>query len=283
MITLFNSNSLFRENKIIWRLLETFVLVTPLTDGTPYIWFGVNIPLNLNGISKVDGDIDLMICLLNSYEDNLPTFRYKIWEVKCSLIDESGVGHSLKYSIGKINSLKKQLIKLAKFGCPEVSLLEIHLLQNENLLYEHKFLDSNVKDSFIRKTMALLKNKNGIGYQILPFSHYESENSDIGLSTLSNGSNIFPHICRVVEPLKNRESEPFISMAEILNNFYRDESINGRKIVGNTSIITYCKECKKLILVGEKENFCYKCGTKFLDPDNNEYLNFKHLENEEIG
>ncbi len=49
-MTLFESDSQYREKLTIWRVLSVFPLYAPLAEGRVWRWFAVNIPMDLAGI-----------------------------------------------------------------------------------------------------------------------------------------------------------------------------------------------------------------------------------------
>ncbi len=132
-MTLFDSDSQFREAKTIWRILGTLPLNAGLAQGQIYSWYAVNIPMNVVPKSKFTSDIDIIGC----FRIPMSSVKvYRTWEVKVSLLASDGSGRSLKS--GKTKDLVRQLNAYKNFGSPYVTILESYICQH-GFLAKNKF------------------------------------------------------------------------------------------------------------------------------------------------
>ncbi|MDD4289929.1 MAG: tetratricopeptide repeat protein [Patescibacteria group bacterium] len=243
---LFITNSQIRETKAIMKLFKT-PHWSALCNDT-FIWFAVNIPLHLLENNKsIKGDIDILVKMPETFPFNENTLsRYRSFEVKSILVNRNGKSKSLK--TGKHQKIYEQLKKLKKFGSGQVILLEIYAL-------ERGFSDCNVfptteiEREIINKA-NLIKN-DGFGYLII---------KDEASKSIQDGSGgVFYVPDNVLIGYPNIIKSPFVDLVNYLDEFYKRE-IQKRGFCG-LPIITYCKKCKKLILINasEEENKCPNC------------------------
>lgn len=129
-MTLFEFPSQYREKLAIWRMFGYIPFYGPLAEGHVFRWFAINIPMDLKPGGKFTSDIEMIACLRpipNTNEQcDLDGLIYKTWEVKVSLLHENGDFTSLKG--GKTRKILNQLQAHRDFGSPDVSLLEVYVL-----------------------------------------------------------------------------------------------------------------------------------------------------------
>ena len=249
---LFETDPQYREFKIIWRIFEEFPLFTGLADGLPFPWFAINIPMDL--VSKFRGDFDIIACLVNMRDSEKRYERiYKTWEVKTVLMDKAGKPISLK--AGKTKDFIKQLKVHRNFGSPSISLLEVYLCHID-FMRSNPFPPPTIHPIVGQKTVATTKE--GFGYQILPFGHDESwDMMDYGLLAYHHNHSKPP--CNIIDPKIQVSAEPFNSLTKLLNDFH-DAHKNEPGLEG-FHVITFCRKCKKLVIIGTKNEFaCMYCG-----------------------
>jgi hypothetical protein len=64
-VTLFESESQYREKATIWRIFSLLPLFSFLAGGHVWRWFAINIPMDLGTGGKFDGEIDIIARLYN--------------------------------------------------------------------------------------------------------------------------------------------------------------------------------------------------------------------------
>ena len=111
-MTLFESESQYREKATIWRVFSLLPLFAALADGHIWEWFAINIPMDLGTGGEFTSDIDILARLRNA--PPCEGWFYRAWEVKVSLICRDGSCRSLK--AGKTAKTTNQLRAYRKFG-----------------------------------------------------------------------------------------------------------------------------------------------------------------------
>ncbi len=122
-MSLFESESQYREKATIWRTFSLLPLFSCLAGGHAWRWFAVNIPMDLGAGGRFTGDIDI-IARLSDRPRSLCWF-YRTWEVKVSLLGRDGKARSLK--TGKTRKVMSQLRTNRQFGAPAGQLRLISL------------------------------------------------------------------------------------------------------------------------------------------------------------
>ncbi len=122
---LFEAKPQNREARAIWKMFRTPTPWALCNDW--WQWFAINIPMSLAG-SEFEGDLDIIV----SMPDKLPPTvdggsRYRVFETKSVLVHADGTSKSIKS--GKTEKILKQLKKLERFGCQNIFLFEIHVMQ----------------------------------------------------------------------------------------------------------------------------------------------------------
>lgn len=177
-MTLFESESQYREKTTIWRVFSSLPLYAALAGGHIWRWFAINIPMNLEAGGEYTSDIDIL-ARLHDFPRSQEWF-YRTWEVKVSLLRKDGTARSLK--AGKIKRTITQLKAYREFGSPDISLLDIYLC--EAGFMSHNIFPQAALHRVIKiKTSEL--HQNHFGYQLLPFEHGKDAEGDIGLLAMS--------------------------------------------------------------------------------------------------
>jgi hypothetical protein len=253
-MTLFDFDSRYRERKAIWRVLELGPLRWGMPEGMIFRWYAANIPMSLVPNSGFDGDIDLIVCLRNG-RGATADWIYKTWEIKVALVDNRGRPRSMKS--GKTRGLLTQLANYRRFGCPDISLLELYVCES-GYFATHKFPPDAAAD-VIRSRMAALAPES-FGYQVLPFEHGKDGDVDVGLLIQRASNPMAPATTQLLRSARKQPAQPFIGLTERLKEFGEVESVTRRVRLG-FCVITYCYDCRELVLLSMKGRCeCYRCG-----------------------
>jgi hypothetical protein len=255
-MTLFETESQYRERETIWRVFSLLPLYSTLAAGRIWRWFAVNIPMDLATGGVFTSDIDI-IARLSDYPRS-KEWIYKTWEVKVGLLSNNGMGHSLK--VGKIRRTKTQLNAYREFGSPQVSLLDIYICESGFNL-GHTFPPSSLNESISSKLAEL--RPDGFGYQLLPFEHDRDEDgNDVGLSALRIRVSPLQTTVNLVPAVEDRPREPFVRLADRLNTFFEQTGDRPRKSFNQ---IVFCRECRQLQLICmNDEQTCPACQSDLI-------------------
>jgi hypothetical protein len=254
LMTLFEAQSQYREREAIWRVFSLLPLYAPLAGGRVWRWFAINMDLGTGGAFTSDIDI---IARLHDFARSKEWF-YKTWEVKVGLLSKDGTGRSLK--IGKIRRTKTQLNAYRKFGSPEVSLLDVYICET-GFMGGNTFPPPDLHETISSKLAEL--GRDGFGYQLLPFEHGRDENGhDVGLLALRSEQNPLQTIFNLVPAVADGPREPFVRLADRLNDFFEQSEDRPRK---HSNQIVFCRECRQLQLICMKdEQACPTCGSDLI-------------------
>ena len=175
------------------------------------------------------------------------------------LVDASGKPRSLKSNKteGIINQLKIQ----RKFGCPDVSLLDLYLHEAGSKTFpsfptEQVFLVMEKRCRELQRQMY--------GYQILPFAHRKNEQGeDFGIYSLLNRFEPQQSVVTFLRAFKTEARGEFLKLAQHLSAFVESESKRLSKPLGYI-VVTYCRVCRKLCLIDRRDEVCCNsCLTPF--------------------
>ena len=232
-----------REKASVWELIKSPNMMALCNDT--FRWLAVGIPLNLIDKSQPDGDIDLMVVMLvfaGATKDGNPDFRtvYRSFEVKTSKISSNSDVRSLKTN--QLKKHKKQLQKLRDFGANQIFLLWTFILE-AGYLEQHHDLPIEIHRDIEVKLGSLIGHE--YGYEVF----YSVEDSG-GFPLFVPNTNIYP---AKELPI----GEPFNKLVKFLDNFYNEQLSSSNARIG-LSMISYCYNCKKLILV--YRDGPYSCG-----------------------
>jgi hypothetical protein len=249
-LTLFESESQYREKATIWRIFSLLPLFSFLADGHIWRWFAINIPMDLGTGGRFTSDIDITARLSN--HPRSPDWFYRTWEVKVSLLDRDGRARSLKR--GKTGKVMNQLRAYREFGAPEVSLLDVVLCE-AGCLAANPFPTRELFDAVATK-LPELQNEH-FGYQLLPFDHGRDAEGDIGLSTIRHDDRPWRPDFRILRPAVTNPAEGFMRLAQRLDGFFEAAAERPRK---NFHQVIFCRECRQLQLIRMREEWtCPTC------------------------
>jgi hypothetical protein len=262
-VTLFESESQYREKATIWRVFSLFPLYAALAGDRAWRWFAINIPMDL-GTGGFTSDIDILARLYDFPHSQ--KWLYKTWEVKVSLLCKDGTSRSLKF--GKIARTMTQLKAYRDFGSPDVSLLDIYLCE-AGFMRHNAFPTPILKDAISAKIAEL--SGESFGYQLLPFEHDRVGNADVGLRAMSpSGTKLLQTTLNILPSVTSQPREPFSRLVARLDRFFEqtldqspeqppeqppDQSSNPF----NKQIV-FCRTCRQLQLIKMKdEHTCPNC------------------------
>lgn len=230
---LFSSSPQSREALAILKLIRG-PNMWALCNDTVY-WTAINIPLDIIGKGRYSGDIDIIVCMPREFLNDAAGFIYRSFEVKASLVHKGGLVKSLKS--GKHKAAVKQLNKLRDFGAQQVFLLDIYIAERGYSAANSATLPREVIDEINRKA-ELLKQKN-FGYVMLIEEPAPNINDELG--------GIAHMLVNILPTQEETMREPFTTLVKHIDSFYK--SISTKKPIGGLPLITYCKQCKELILL----------------------------------
>lgn len=250
---LFATNSQIRETRSILKLLRD-INATTLCNDT-WQWFAVNIPYEAIEKNSFEGDIDILLkrprFLPGSSYD--ASFTYRGFEVKTVIVDRNGHIKSAKRGEKKHQKIKGQLDKLKQFGCEQVFLLELFVLERGYSSY-NDFPSDEIKKEILEKAKYL--QKLGYGYVVMaeePSPTHDDESGGmvhIPINVLRTTSNsIGPHFQKLVdgidEFLVNKETKDALENLSQYDQF-------GTKI-------GYCISCRKLTMFAPVKFTSHEC------------------------
>jgi hypothetical protein len=262
-MTLFESDSQYREKATIWRIFSLLPLFSFLAGGHVWRWFAINIPMDLGTGGRFTSDIDIIARLSNRPRSS--GWFYRTWEVKVSLLGRDGKARSLKR--GKTGKVMNQLRAYREFGAPEVSLLDVVLCE-AGCLAANAFPTRDLFEAVATK-LPELQNEH-FGYHLLPFEHGCDADGDVGLSTIRNedlaGRRDHPMLGRpdfhLLQSVVTNRDEGFMLLARRLDDFFEGTADRPRKSFHQ---ITFCRECRQLQLIRmQDEEACPHCGADLI-------------------
>ncbi len=254
---LFESNPQYREKATIWHIFSLGPLYRCLAGGRVFRWFALNIPMDLGTGGTFTSDIDILARLYDYPRTS--EWLYRAWEVKVSLLCKDGTARSLK--VGKTQRTMTQLRAYRDFGIPAVSLLDVYLCE-AGFMRTSGFPTPSVKNAIGAKIPEL--QREGFGYQLLPFEHEKHEGADAGLLTTGrprktdseNWSIPYASTINLFPPQRKKSADPFAHLADRLNDFFESS-----KKPSNNQIV-FCRECRQLQMIRMTDEFeCPSCHT----------------------
>ena len=251
-MTLFESDSQYRERATLWRIFSLLPLFANLSLGKMWRWFAVNVPMDLGTGGSFTSDVDILAKLSNMPKEN--SWSYYALEVKVSLLHNDGSASSLK--AGKTKRTVTQLEAYRDFGIPVVSLLDVQICEtgffHRIRAFPTKEMLKPIETKFDRLRAA------GFGYQLLPFEHQTKDGRDVGLSAIST-SDVPPKTwMNLLTPRVTQAKHPFSKWSNTLSEFFESCPDYLRK---HFMQIVYCKACRSLQLIDMRMSFeCPDCG-----------------------
>jgi len=251
-VTLFDSESQYREKATIWRVFSLLPLYGNLAGGRIWRWFAVNIPMDLGTGGQFTSDIDILARLYDFPRSE--EWIYRTWEVKVSLLYKDGTARSLKF--GKIRRTVNQLRAYRDFGSPDVSLLDIYLCES-GFMSHNVFPPASIRDTIIAKIAEL--SKDGFGYQLLPFEHGKEGEVDVGLLAMGpNEMNPLQTTFNILSAPELGPRDPFARLVLRIDEFFERSGDPSHNVMKQ---IVFCRSCRTLQLVKMKdEHRCPSCG-----------------------
>jgi hypothetical protein len=254
-MTLFETESRYREKETIWRVFSLLPLYASLAGGHVWRWFAINIPMDLGTGEAFTSDIDI-IARLSDFPRS-KEWLYKTWEVKVGLLSKDGTGRSLKR--GKIRKTKTQLNAYREFGSPHVSLLDVYICE-AGFKFRNTFPPPSLNETISSKLAEL--RPDGFGYQLLPFEHDRDEDGDVGLSALRMRLSPLQTTLNLIPAASGEPREPFLCLATRLDAFFEQSGDRPRK---HFNQIVFCRECRQLQLICMKdEQTCSACQSDLI-------------------
>jgi hypothetical protein len=251
-LTLFESESQYREKAAIWRIFSLLPLFGGLAGGHVWRWFAINIPMDLGTGGRFTGDLDILARLHDFPRSQ--EWLYKTWEVKVSLLCKDGTARSLKS--GKMAKIMNQLRIHREFGSPDVSLLDTYICE-AGFTGRNPFPPSCLNSSISSKLAEL--GGEHFGYQLLPFEHGKEGNDDVGLKAIHNVANRTQTTVNFLSSLVTRSHEPFSRLANRVSDFFEQA---GDRPAKSFHQIVFCRVCRRLQLVRMRdEHTCPGCGS----------------------
>jgi hypothetical protein len=256
-VTLFETDSLYREKATIWRVFSLTPLYGALAAGRVWRWFAINIPMDLGTGEEFTSDIDIIARLSNPPHSK--EWIYRTWEVKVSLLCKDGTALSLK--AGKIARTITQLRAYREFGSPDVSLLDIYLCES-GFMSRNIFPPPSLKNLIVAKIAEL--SEYGFGYQLLPFEHGKDGDVDVGLhAIMSNPMNPLQTTFNILPALPFRPRDPFARLADRINHFFEQIPNQSRNYIKNQ--IVFCKGCRRLQYISMRDTYtCPNCQSNLI-------------------
>lgn len=254
-MTLFESDSQYREKLTIWRIMSLLPLYGSLAEGRIWKWFAINIPMDLGTAVGGNFTSDLDIVARLSDFPNSKNWIYKAWEVKVSLLLKDGTSRSLK--AGKTKRNLTQLKAYKSFGSAKSTLLDVYICE-DGFLQNNSFPPKEVLNLNLHKATEF--SKEGFGYQIAPFQHKNQNDIDVGLLIPSNTQG--KPVVDLILPRDFGYRQPFSNLMKDIDNFFEQLGEFPRKSFHQ---IVFCKNCHQLQLIDMKEVYaCPNCNDDFI-------------------
>ena len=234
-----------REKALVWRLLRPWHAVQLCNDT--HKWFAVNIPLDIaDPRIGIKGDIDLLVAMgVPEIKENVLDIRtvYRAFEVKTIKIERDGKVKSLKRN--QIVKYTKQLEKIRDLGVNQTFLLEAYILEPGNKNIPNNYM-SEVDDFTRIKRKELLDRNCGYASYII----------EDGV----DGKEVFRPIVNICPTKEFPLSEPFAKIAKYLDEFYAHNYLSIDRRNDGMGVMAYCMACKKVVLIGRKNDpVCKYC------------------------
>lgn len=251
-MTLFESESQYREKATIWRVFSLLPLYASLTGGHIFRWFAVNIPMDLVTKDKFTSDIDIF-ARLSDFPRSRQWF-HRTWEVKVSLLCRDGSARSLK--VGKTARTRAQLTAYKEFGSPDVSLLDVYVCE-DGFMRGNAFPPQSLEESLNKKVKEL--GGRGFGYQLLPFEHGRDGDDDAGLLAMPSALNPLQTTFKILPAVPSEPGEEFSRLVARIDEFFEQAPGGPQKF---RKQVVYCVSCRQLQLTHMRdEHLCPNCGS----------------------
>ncbi|MDI6883437.1 MAG: tetratricopeptide repeat protein [Patescibacteria group bacterium] len=244
---LFASDSQKRETQAILKLLRGPNFWALCNDTFTSV--AINIPYQAVEQNGFNGDIDILVGMPKTFppDENTET-RYRGFQVKTITVDKNGKISSAKRGRKKQDQIKKQLDVLKEFGCEQIFLLELFVIER-GYSKSNRFPPQSVVDE-INSKVNLLKN-GGFGYVIMieePSQDIDDESGGILYMPIN------------ILPTKNFQIKPYFSnLVREIENFYKQNLSRMPSNILHIPTVSYCKKCKKLTFLEPQKYNQYAC------------------------
>ena len=225
-----------------------------------YQWFAINIPYHAAEANRLKGDIDIIVSRPRYIRNYDAGFTYRGFQVKTILAGKTGATQAEKRGPRRLKQIKKQLDVLKEFGCEQVYLLELYILER-GYSKSNRFPPLHLRQDIVIKADYL--RTYGYGYAIIadePLAIKDDESAGV-----------LHHPIEVLTAVNNPIGRGFQILADTIDAFYRRaisdpafglKEQEGRRFVPITS---YCYKCKDFTLLLSSElrvPECPRCGRK---------------------
>ena len=250
---LFATNNQIRETRSILKLLRD-INATALCNDT-WQWFAVNIPYEAIERNNFKGDMDILLKRPrflpgSSYDAG---FTYRGFEVKTVIVDRNGHIKSAKRGKKKHQKIKGQLDKLKQFGCEQVFLLELFVLER-GYSSHNNFPSDEIKKEILEKAKYL--QKLGYGYVVMAEEPSPTHDDESGgmvhmpINVLKTASNsIGPHFQKLVNGIDNFLAEK--TTKDALASLSQHDQFGTK--------IGYCTSCRRLTMFAPVKFISHEC------------------------
>lgn len=255
---LYSVDSQEREIRAILKLIRGPYRRTLCNDT--YRWFAINIPYDAAEANRLKGDIDIIVSRPRYIRDHDAGFTYRGFQVKTILAGKTGATQAEKRGPRWLKQIKKQLDVLKEFGCEQVYLLELYILER-GYSKSNRFPPLHLRQDIVIKADYL--RTYGYGYAIIadePLAIKDDESAGV-----------LHHPIEVLTAVNNPIGRGFQILADTIDAFHRRaisdpafglKEQEGRRFVPITS---YCYKCKDFTLLLSSElrvPECPRCGRK---------------------
>jgi Flp pilus assembly protein TadD len=250
--SLFSSSSLQRETRTILKLLRG--ANAPALCNDWWNWFAVNIPYSAVEKNGVEGDIDIIVKRPRNPGGIDGGFTYRGFEVKAIKVDKNGRIKSAKRGKAKLRGIEKQLGLLKKFGCEQIFLLEIFVLERGYSAL-HSFPSREIQAEILEKAKYL--KQQGYGYVITAEEPTTTHDEESG-GMLHMVRNILPAV-------SNPISTSFQNLMDGIDAFLTKPETRALLSDPKTAEkfgtkVGYCRKCKQLTMLLPQGVAMHVCG-----------------------
>ena len=255
---LFASDPQVRETKSILKILRGPNRAALCNDT--WEWFAVNIPYNAVEENGFKGDIDIILKRPRFMFNHDAGFTYRGFQVKTILIDRNGNAKSVKRGNPNHYKIKKQLNLLKKFGCEQIFLLEIYVIERHHSSY-HTFPSKEISKE-IKEKAEYLK-ESGYGYVVMAEEPLTSHSDETG--------GVFHFPINILQAKAHPISPSFQKLVDGIDIFKKNfpyDKFSGPMHNKFRAVpqIVYCINCKNLAMITPDSLFsyyCFNCGDRF--------------------
>jgi hypothetical protein len=229
----------------------------PALCNDTWTWFAVNVPYNAINQNGFNGDIDIIVKRPRYFMNRDSGFTYRGFQVKTIVVSKTGQIRSAKRGAASLRGIKKQLDVLKSFGCEQIFLLEIYILER-GFSSRDGFPSDAIRKDIIAKA-EYLKNL-GYGYVVT------AEEPSIDKDEVSGG--VFHFVRNVLLTSSNQIGLNFQKLADDVDSFLADPET--KKMLDSMSeyanrgtgipLTSYCSSCKKLTLLIPITHSSHICG-----------------------